>query len=285
MTHIAYINDEFKHRNECLISIEDRGYQFSDGVYEVVYVYQCRLIDWDLHAIRLQNSLDGLNIKYDVLAKDIKSIANNLISKNNIKDGYIYLQITRGVAKRNHSFDNKSNPVLSMTIDKMPAKNQQLYENGIEAISYPDYRWKLRNLKTISLLPNILAKQNALDKGATEALLIEDDGFITEGSTSNFFIVDKENNLITHPANERILGGITRLAVIKIAKKNNLNVIEKNFTLDEAINANEAFFTSTVKHVLPASTIDNKQIGDGKCGKITAKLMKLYQNYIEVQST
>ena len=284
MTSTSYVNGQYVKQEDASINIDDRGYVFSDGVYEVMLVINNKFIDWQEHCERLQYSLDGLKIKYEVSSQELKKIANQLLQRNNLDNAIIYLQITRGEAKRDHKFPSpttKPSIIMTASPSKLPSKEN--YDNGVSIITTADLRWKRRDLKTISLLANILAKQEAVEKDATETILVEEDGFVTEGSSTNFFIVDSEGYLRTHPKNNRILGGITRQGVLKVANQNNLKIKEEAFKIDDIFNAKEAFITSTTKHILPVTTCDNKKIADGKVGKITKELMQKYKEYIEAQ--
>lgn len=284
MDKISYVNGEYVEHNNALVHIEDRGYVFSDGVYEVALIKNAVIIDWDEHCQRLQNSLDGLKINFKVSPKELEIIIRELLSCNSMNMGVLYLQITRGIAPRLHQFPPASvKPFVTMTLSDFKPLTQALLETGAKAITAPDLRWKLRNLKTISLLPNILAKQEAVNAGAEEAILFEENGKVTEGSSTNVFMVDEEGYIFTHPANENILNGITRMGVIKAAKENKINVLEQSFTTDILKNASEVFITSTTKHILPITNIDGKNVADGKVGETTTKLMKLYSEYINKQ--
>jgi D-alanine transaminase len=285
MTRISYINGEFLPHEKATIHIEDRGYVFSDGVYEVALIKNSVFIDWKEHCERLQYSLDGLRIGYKVSAADLEKLVRQLLEKNNLSDAVLYLQITRGVAKRDHQFPNPlPKPALVMMVSPAKALPEEQYANGIKAITLPDERWKRRDFKTISLLPNTLAKQQAVEAGVGEAILVEDDGFITEGSATNFFIIDKSGSLRTHPLNQRILGGITRIGVLKVAREAGIKILETAFTKEELLSAKEAFITSTTKHILPVTNIDGKNIGDGKVGEVSKELMRVYKIYIDNQA-
>jgi D-alanine transaminase len=281
MTRISYINGNFLPHEEAKIHMEDRGYVFSDGVYEVALIKNGVFIDWQEHCERLQYSLDGLRIEFKVSAVELEKTVRELLAKNNMQEAVLYLQITRGVAKRDHQFPSPPpKPAVAMMLSPFNPPPAEQYASGIKAITLPDLRWKRRDYKTISLLPNTLAKQQAVEAGAGEAILIEEDGCITEGSATNFFIVDKAGNVRTHPISHRILGGITRMGVLQFARANGINVIEKPFAKDELFSASEAFITSTTKHILPVTMVDGKNIGDGKVGPVTTKLVELYKQYI-----
>ena len=285
MTRISYINGKFLPHEQATVHMEDRGYVFSDGVYEVALIKNSVFIDWKEHCERLQYSLDGLRIGFKVDANQLELLVRELLAKNNLQDAVLYLQITRGVAKRDHQFPNPlPQPSLVMMVSPSKALPAEQYENGIKAITVPDERWKRRDFKTISLLPNTLAKQQAIEAGVGEAIFVEDDGFVTEGSATNFFIIDKSGTLRTHPLGPRILGGITRMGVLQVANNAGVKVFESAFTKDEMLAANEAFITSTTKHILPVTNIDGKNVGDGKVGEVTRELMRLYKMYIDNQA-
>jgi len=284
MSHISYVNGEYIDHKNASVSIDDRGYVFSDGVYEVVLIINNCLLDWEEHCTRLRNSIAGLKINYNFTDSELADTVNKLLEKNNLKSAMLYLQITRGVAKRNHSFPDKNVlPSVVMTVYPCDLPSGDKYQKGGSAITTADLRWKKRNYKTISLLPNILAKQEAVDASADEAILIEDTGIVTEGSAANFFIINDKGQVRTHPANDSILGGITRIGILQVARENNIEIIEQPFNKAEMMEAKEAFITSTTKHIMPIVKIDGKDIGDGTVGDVTQNLMKLYREYINKQ--
>jgi len=274
MSKIAYLNSKYINFNKAKIHIEDRGLQFSDSVYEVVPFYNKKLIDFSFHAKRLKYSLKELQIKYIVKEDKLKKIFNKIISLNKIRNGIVYLQITRGVQPRDHNYRNNLIPNLIIyTINRklnLPNSNFK----GVKAITYKDLRWKRRDIKTVSLLANVLAKKEAVRKKAYEAILI-DNGKITEATASNVWIV-KNNKLITHPSNTDILKGITRETVKKLIKKNKLNLKETSFTKKELYNADEVFITSASSFVTPIIKVDSKLVNKGKIGRITLQLATLY---------
>ena len=274
MSRIAYLNSKYINFNNAKIHIEDRGLQFSDSVYEVVPFYNKKLIDFNFHAKRLKYSLKELQIKYIVKEEKLKKIFNKIIRLNKIRNGIVYLQITRGVQSRDHDYRNNLIPNLIIyTINRklnLPNSNFK----GVKAITYKDLRWKRRDIKTVSLLANVLAKKEAVRKKAYEAILI-DNGKITEATASNVWIV-KNNKLITHPSNTDILKGITRETVKKLIKKNKLNLKEISFTKKELYNADEVFITSASSFVTPIIKVDSKLVNKGKIGKITMQLATLY---------
>ena len=278
MKNITYINNKFVKNSNAKISVEDRGFLFADSVYELISVFNKKIVDIDQHLNRLKSSLNKVKLKYNFNKKKIRKIINKLIKFNNVINGYIYIQITRGVAERKHEFPKQYKPT-TIIFTKNLNVDKKIYKKGVKIITIPDLRWLRRDIKTTSLLPNVLSKQLAVEKNAFESWLI-DNGNITEGSTSNAWIIKSSNTIITHPANTKILKGVTRDTIIKILKKNNFNVIEKPFNLIEAKNAKEAFITSSTLSVLPVVKIDNYNISNGKPGDITKKIMYLYNNYI-----
>ena len=274
MSRFVYLNSQFIKFKDAKIHIEDRGLQFSDSVYEVVAFYNQQLIDFEFHIKRLKYSLKELQIKYIVKEEKLKKIFNKIIRLNKIRNGIVYLQITRGVQSRDHDYRNNLIPNLIIyTINRklnLPNSNFK----GEKAITYKDLRWKRRDIKTVSLLANVLAKKEAVRKKAYEAILI-DNGKITEATASNVWIV-KNNKLITHPSNTDILKGITRETVKKLIKKNKLNLKETSFTKKELYNADEVFITSASSFVTPIIKVDSKLVNKGKIGKITFQLATLY---------
>ena len=274
MSKIAYLNSKFVKFRDAKIHIEDRGLQFSDSVYEVVAVFNKLLIDFDFHLKRLKFSLNELNIKYVIDANKLKKIFERIILKNNIKSGIIYLQITRGVQPREHAYKEKNIPnVIIYSINKEFNIPGKLFI-GKTAITTQDLRWKRRDIKTVSLLANVIAKQIAKKKGAYEAILI-DKGKVTEGASTNVWIV-KNNTLMTHPSNYDILKGITRDSLKKLIKKDRLKFKENIFTKKQLYSADEVFVTGATSLVTPILNIDNKKINKGRIGAITSKLSKIY---------
>jgi D-alanine transaminase len=292
---IIYLNNEFAEYANAKIHFEDRGYNFADGVYEVALIKNGVFIDWEEHCTRLQNSLNGLRINYKVSPDNLKTIVNELLAKNGLQcsiDTVMYLQITRGVAKRDHPFpDPAVEPSIIIKVSPAKYLSQENYANGVSAITTPDTRGTLCNYKTIALLPNVLAKQEAVEKKVTEAIFVQSSGIVTEGSATNIFIVIN-GKLLTHPLSNKILGGITRLGVLIVAREQDIQnshgkkieVLEQEFTKSDLLKANEVFITSTTKGVLPVTKIDNQKIGDGKQGWVTKELMRRYQAYIDRQA-
>lgn len=278
--HIAYVNGAYIARNHAAVSIEDRGYQFADGIYEVIWVKDGVLIDAAPHFKRLHRSLTELKIAAPISDGALKIIIAELLRRNHAINGnyMLYLQITRGVARRNHVFPKNAVPSLVMTLTAITPPTESDMKKGVKVITQKDIRWARRDIKSISLLPNILARQTAYEAGAREAMLM-DGASITEGSTANIFII-KGNMLITHPADNHILNGVTRMSVLALAKKLKLKIEERAFTLKQVLAADEAFITSTTAGVLPISQIDNTK---KTVGTWSLKLYAAYQEYVSAQ--
>lgn len=283
MQRISYVNGRYVPHREASVHIEDRGYQFSDGIYEVIAVEQGILIDELPHLQRLERSLRELSIAAPMSLASLALILKEIIRRNRYVQGALYIQITRGVAKRSHEFPKEALPALVVTISPPRIPSLKMYEQGVSVISHPDIRWGRRDIKTISLLPNILAKQAAFEAKVREAWLVTGNGTVTEGSSSNSFIVTSKNVILTHPSTQDILHGITRAVVLKLAGQLGISFEEKAFTLEEAKAAKEAFLTSTTSSVLPIIKIDHTTIGTGQPGEITRKLYQAYKEHMSQQ--
>jgi len=274
MSKIAYINSKYIKFNNAKIHIEDRGLQFADSVYEVVAIINKNLVDLKFHFKRLRYSLGKLNIEYKFNDKKLTNIFIKLIDNNLVKNGIIYLQITRGVQSREHAYKRNLKPTLIIytqnKIFNLPNKNFK----GVKAITHEDLRWSRRDIKTTNLLPNVLAENLANKRNAYTAILIKNNK-ITEGSHSNIWIV-KNNKILTHPSNTDILKGVTRTTLKLIIKEFGLKLSENSFTKKQLYDADEVFLTSSGSFVTPVIKIDSKLINNGKIGNITLKLAKLY---------
>ena len=283
MARISYVNGNYIPHYAASVHIEDRGYQFSDGVYEVIAVHKRQLIDFEGHLSRLKRSLKELEMPWPVTSNTLTIIIHQIIRRNRIRDGIVYLQITRGVAPREHTFPNHCKSALVVTARQSSPFRFDGSNEGVHVITTPEIRWQRRDIKTVSLLGNCLAKEKARRAGCYEAWFIEDDGMITEGTTSNAWIVNDKDELVTRNVSNTILNGITRLSIIKVAQKSNIKLCERAFSLEETQSAKEAFITSTTSFVKPVLKINEKFVGDGKVGLLTAKLLSLYGNYIKAQ--
>lgn len=278
MSGIAYVNGAYRPQRDAVVSIEDRGYQFGDGVYEVCEVFGGALIDEDRHLGRLDRSLAELRIDAPVKPAALKIILREILTRNKVSHGYLYVQITRGVAARDHVFPQPSvRPSLVVTARQIdPRKGEAAARKGIAVASAPDLRWKRVDIKSIALLPNVLARQTAKEKGAYEAWLIDPDGLVSEGAASNAWIVDELGTIITRQIDHSILRGITRTTLIEIIAAQGLRLEERKFSLEEALRAREAFITGATTLVMPVVSIDGHKIGSGVPGPIALKLRHIF---------
>lgn len=269
------LNDQFVSRDQAKVDIEDRGYQFGDGIYEVVRVYQGKPFKLEQHLKRFERSAKELRLSLPMSLDEIKTKLLELLEMDQLLgDGIIYFQATRGVSPRTHSFPENVNSVLNAYTREVARPVHDL-DNGAKVVTFEDIRWLRCDIKSLNLLGNVLAKQYAVENQAKEAIQIRS-GIVTEGSASNFFFV-KNGNLYTHPANQFILKGITRDTVEEIAAKLNISFIEKEFTLDEVLTADEAFVSGTITEITPVLQIDNHQISK-EPGPITKALQKEFAN-------
>jgi D-alanine transaminase len=284
MSRIAYVNGQYVPHLSAAVHIEDRGYQFSDGVYEVIAIHKGKLIDMDGHIVRLTRSLDELEMAWPVSPRALDVIIKQVIRRNRIRDGIVYMQITRGVAPRNHSFPAHHNSALVVTAKRFPPFDFDAANKGVDVITTPEIRWQRRDIKTVSLLGNCLAKEKASRAGCYEAWFVEDDGKITEGTSSNAWIVTAEGDLVTRDASNAILNGITRLSIMKVATEHGIDFVERAFSVDEAKNAKEAFVSSTTSFVKPVIHIDGDPVGDGKAGPLSTKLLTYFGEHMKAQT-
>jgi len=284
MSRIAYVNGRYLLFRDAKVHVEDRGYQFADGVYEVCEVRGGRLVDERRHMARLKRSLDEVRIRMPMSPAALAIVLREVVSRNRIGYGLVYLQITRGVARRDAAFPvPQVQPALVVTARALSkAKNEALAARGIAVVSVPDIRWGRVDIKSVGLLPNVLARQAAIDQGAREAWLVDSDGKVTEGASANAWIVTTAGALVTRQADHAILRGITRAVTLDAIKALGLSVEERAFTLDEAHAAREAFITSATQIVMPVVRIDGRPVGDGKPGPVATALRQEFHRYAEV---
>lgn len=284
MARISYVNGAYTLHSEALVHVEDRGYQFSDGIYEYCAFYNRKLLDGELHWRRLERSLAELSIAMPMSMNAMNIVIRELISRNDRDDGGLYLQVTRGVARRDHPFPKHTKPALVMTVcgPKIPKPHE--INDGVKVITHPDHRWERRDIKSISLLANVLAKQEATRQHTREAWLFLPDGTFTEGAVSNSYLINDKGEIITHPLGNFILGGVTRDVVLMLARNAGIAVVERAFTRADLKNASEAFLTSTSANVLPVVKVDDSLVGNGKVGPVTKKLQSLYETHIFAQT-
>jgi len=276
MQLLSYVNGEYPNSTDAKISILDRGFLFADGVYEVCTVLQGKLIDNTRHLARLRRSLNELSISLDLSDADITGIQQHLIQHNQLQEGMIYLQVTRG-SDAQRSFEYPKNPESSLVMftQTMNIIDNPVADRGISIITVDDVRWARCDIKTVSLLAASMAKMAAKKQNADDAWFVED-GLVTEGSSNNAYIVTNDNTIITRHLGTEILGGITRQAVIEIAEKEGLSIEQRAFSVEEAGQAREAFSSSATATIMPVIKINDKVIGSGKPGPITTMLRKQY---------
>jgi D-alanine transaminase len=283
MSRFAYVNGRYLPFRDAKVHVEDRGYQFADGVYEVCEVRGGRLIDERRHLERLQRSLNEIRLAMPMSVRALGIVLREVVSRNRIGYGIVYLQITRGIARRDHAFPSPQTlPSVVVTARSLNmSRNEALAERGIAVISVPDDRWGRVDIKTIGLLPNVLARQRAIEQGARDAWFVGKDGTVTEASSANAWIVTSDGVLVTRRADRAILRGITRTVLFDAVKARGLSVEGRAFTLEEAYGAREAFITSATQIVLPVISIDGRPVGDGKPGPVAIALRREYHRYTE----
>jgi D-alanine transaminase len=279
MSRIAYVNGRYLPHARASVHVEDRGYQFADGVYEVVALIGGRMVDEDPHLDRLERSLGELRIAMPMSRASLKLILREVARRNRIKTGLVYMQITRGVARRDHPFPKNVHPALVVTAKRLSTQSAEAVDAGVKVITIPDIRWERCDIKSVGLLPNVLGKQKARESGAFEAWQVAKDGTVTEGTSTNAWIVTKEGELVTRPASNAILNGITRLTILKLAKEEGLTVRERAFSVAEAKGAREAFVSSATSFVTPVTQIDESVIGNGKAGSLSLRLRRAYDGF------
>ncbi|RZJ40431.1 MAG: D-amino-acid transaminase [Brevundimonas sp.] len=278
MSRIAYVNGSYSPHGQAVVHIEDRGFQFADGVYEVWSVFDGKMADYDGHMTRLARSLTELRIDIPMTRAALTQVLKEVIRRNRIKDGIVYLQVTRGTARRDHPFPPPGTPPsVIVTAKNIPAaRGEAQARKGVAVLTQPDIRWGRCDIKTVGLLPNILAKQAAREAGAYEAWMVDEMGLVTEGSSTNAWIIDENGKLRTRDTQANILKGCTRTTLLEIIKEEGVELDERPFSVEEAKRAREAFFTAAGAFVTPAVSIDGTRIGDGKPGPITTRLRAAY---------
>ena len=270
MSRIAYVNGRYVHHREAAVHVEDRGYQFADGVYEVCEVRDGRLVD---ERIRTPMSRAALGI-----------VLRETVRRNRVRDGIVYLQVTRGVARRDHAFPPASvSPSLVITARALDvAGRESTAEQGIAVVTVPENRWPRVDIKSVSLLPNVLAKEAAREAGAKEAWFVDAEGHVTEGSSTNAWIVTRDGKILTRPADHGILRGITRTVLLDVIAAQNLTLEERAFTVEEAYAAREAFVTSATQIVMPVVRIDGRPVGNGAPGLVASALRRDFHRHAEL---
>ncbi len=285
MSRIAYVNGRYSAHSRASVHIDDRAHTFADGVYEVILVVNRHMIDLEDHFRRLDRSLCELDIPRPMTGRVLTHIMNRTIHLNRVVDGIVYLQISRGAAPRNHVFDNASlTPGVVCTARRLDVPATSRDVSGVEVITLPDTRWTRVDIKSVSLLPNVLARTRAAGRGAYEAWLVDGEGFVTECAASNAWIVDSSGRLVTRPVADGILRGITRERLMTLARELSIEVVERPFSVAEAKQAREAFLTSTTSLVKAVSRIDETVVGNGHPGHVTCRLLDAYLDFARHQA-
>lgn len=281
MSRIAYVNGQYLPQRDASVNIEDRGYQFADGVYEVIYIYQGRFIDEALHMNRLERSLYEIRIAPPMPRSSMMQVLGEVARRNRVADGLLYMQITRGVARRDHAFPLRPvKPALVVTVKRLPPYPANVDQWTFRAITHPDERWARCDIKSTGLLPNVLARQAARDAGANEAILVDADGMVTEGASTTVWIVDADGVLRTRHLDHAILPGCTRDALLGILQTANLRYEQRAFSTEELRHAREAFLTSATSFVKPVLAIDGEPVGNGRVGPIVRMLFDTFADHV-----
>ncbi|MDO8874555.1 MAG: D-amino-acid transaminase [Pseudolabrys sp.] len=283
MSRIAYVNGQYVPHAHAMVGIEDRGYQFADGVYEVCEVRGGRLVDERRHMARLDRSLRELRMAHPMPPKALGIVMRETVRRNRVRDGIVYVQVTRGEMRRDFPFPPEgTRPSVVVTARSHDtAKLEKQAAEGIAVVTVPDIRWQRVDIKSVALLPNVLAKQQAREQGAREAWLVDADGRVTEGASSNAWIVTRDGTLVTRPLEGDILPGITRSVVIDLIAREGLGFEERAFTVQEAYAAREAFVTSASQFVMPVIQIDGRPVGNGAPGLVASALRRDYHSQAE----
>jgi len=278
MSRVAYVNGVYRPHRDAVVHVEDRGYQFADGVYEVWSVFDGRLADFDAHMTRLHRSLGELRIRIPMTREALTQVLRETVRRNRVRDGLVYVQVTRGTARRDHVFPGETTaPSVVVTARPMDLRKADASaRKGVAVITQPDIRWGRCDIKTVGLLPNVLAKQAAREAGAAEAWMVDEMGLVTEGGSTNAWIVDEHGVLRTRDVQANILRGCTRAALLDLVRETGITFDERAFTVEEAKKAKEAFYTAASAWVMPVISVDGARVGDGKPGEITKRLRRLY---------
>jgi D-alanine transaminase len=276
MSRTVFLNGDFVPFEEARIPVMDRGFLFADGIYEVAAVIDGKLVDEVAHLARLDRSLRAIEIANPYTSEEWVALMRDLAARNEVSEGLVYIEVTRGVAERDFPFPPEGTPpTVVMFTQAKRILGAPAAEKGVAIITVPDLRWKRRDIKSVALLAQVLAKQEAARAGVSEAWMVED-GHVTEGGSSTAFIITPDDRLVTRPLSNAVLPGITRIAVMQLAREMQLTVEERLFTVEEALSAREAFYTSASAIVMPVVTIDGKAIGDGIPGPMTKRLREVY---------
>jgi D-alanine transaminase len=283
MSRIAYVNGQYVRQPEASVNIEDRGYQFGDGIYEVVHLHDGRYVDEDLHLARLERSLGEIRLAMPMSRAALRMVLREVARRNRVTEGLLYMQVTRGVARRDHPFPAKPvPPALVVTVKRIPPYPTDVDKWQSSAITLPDLRWARRDIKSVNLLPNCLARQAAREQGAIEAILFDEaTGIVNEGAATTFWIVDEHGAIRTRHLDHVILPGCTRAALMAEMQQAGLTWDERPFTLEDMRKAREAFITSATSFVRPITKIDGQKVGDGKVGPVVRRLFDLFARHVK----
>lgn len=277
MSRVAYVNGQYQPHGQATVHIEDRGYQFADAVYEVWSVFDGRLGDLDGHMTRLHRSLNELKIPIPMSPASLKRVLDETIRRNRVTNGILYLQVSRGTAPRDHAFPIDTPPSVVVTAKRIDLrKGEALAAKGAAGVTRPDLRWGRCDIKTVGLLPNVLAKQAAREAGAYECLMYDEMGLVTEGSSTNAWIVDENGKLRTRDTQANILRGVTRTMLMAMIAEEGVELDERPFSVEEAKRAREVFVTASSTFVMPLVSLDGVKIGDGKPGPVATRLRERY---------
>jgi D-alanine transaminase len=284
MSRIAYVNGRYVPHRYASVHVEDRGYQFADGVYEVCEIRDGKLVDETPHLDRLERSLRELSIRMPLARASLRVVLREVVRRNRVRDGIVYMQVTRGVARRDHAFpSDDTRPALVVTAKSIPRwKGDRMAEEGVGVITLPDNRWERVDIKSVGLLPNAIAKQKAKEVGAREAWFVDRDGYVTEGSSTTAWIVTGEGTIVTRPNGTDILPGVTRLTATEVARRLGLKIEERKFTVDEAKRSREAFMTAASTVVMPIVSIDGDPVANGHPGTVASSLRAAFHDAAEM---
>ena len=282
MSRIAYVNGRYTPQRDASVNVEDRGYQFADGIYEVVHVFRGRFTDWDLHYARLERSLREVRIAAPMGRAALERVLAEVAARNRVTNGLLYMQVTRGVARREHWFPPAGTPPsLVVTARHIPRYPTDVDRWAIKVVSHPDERWARRDIKSVGLLPNVLARQAARERGAAEAILVDAAGMVTEGAATSFWIVDAEGVLRCPPQGQTILPGCTRAALEAEMRAEGIPFEVRAFSLEEARAAREAFITGATGFVKPVVALDGAPVGTGAVGPVVRRLFALFARHVQ----
>ncbi len=282
MSRVAYVNGAYMAQREASVNVEDRGYQFADGIYEVVHLYRGRMIDTGLHMDRLERSLREIRIAMPMTRPALLHVMAEVARRNRVAEGLLYMQVTRGVARREHVFPSHPiPPALVVTARRTPPFPRNLDAWATSAITHPDERWARCDIKSVALLPNVLAKQAARERGASEAILIDRDGMVTEGGSTSVWIVDAEGTLRTRPLGHAILPGCTRASLRALMEAEGIAMQETPFSEAELRAAREVFLTSATSFVRPVVAVDGAAVGDGRVGPVARRLFAMFSRHVQ----